>query len=236
LTGNFNAVLTEAGTELVLVLADDDWLEPTYLEHCVAAFDADPSLVIVSGASRSHTVDGAERPGAEIDLLEPEPEARLKRYFAEVQDNVTIYGLMRRDALQRALPMQNRLAGDWLLCGRMAMQGRVRTVRTTCVNRSATGTSSSYARTVRSMGLTAREGRSPHLAMAGFIYADIARDAPVYAALGARRRRVGAACALAVLRARPFNVVDDALAPYLRRPRLRWIDRTLRPLVQRLQR
>jgi hypothetical protein len=39
-----------------------------------------------------------------------------------------------------------------------------------------------------------------------------------------------------VLRSRPFNVVEDAVAPLLRRPRLRWVDRTLRPVARRLQR
>lgn len=237
LTANFNALLTAAAGEFVLVLADDDWLEPTYVEHCLVALDADPGLVLASGGARYHGGNGAPVSGVELDLLDPDPARRVLRYFAHVRDNVTIYGLIRRSALTPLLPMQNRLAGDWLLCGRLAMTGRIRTVRSTWVNRSVSGTSSSYALTARSMGLTAREAQLPHIAIAGFVYADIARDAPVYAPLGpARRRALGAACALAVLRTRPFNLIEDAIAPLLRRPRLRVVDRALRPLARRLQR
>jgi GT2 family glycosyltransferase len=237
LTGNFNRLLSEAAGELVMVLADDDWLEPTYVEHCLAVLDANPALVLASGGARYHGDGSPPAAGAEIDLLDDDPERRVRSYFSQVRDNVTIYGLIRRDALRRVLPMENRLAGDWLVCGRLAMLGRMRTVGSTWVNRSVSGTSSSFARTVRSMGLTAREARHPTLSIAGFVYADIARDAAAYAPLGrARRRRLGLACALAVLKTRPFNVVEDALRPLLRRPRLRWIDRTLRPVVQRLQR
>lgn len=237
LTANFNALLGVAAGEYVMVLADDDWLEPTYVEQCLAALDADPGLVLASGGARYHGGAGAPVAGVELDLLDPDRARRVLRYFANVGDNVTIYGLIRRHALTPLLPMQNRLAGDWLLCGRLAMTGRIRTISTTWVNRSVSGTSSSYALTARSMGLTAREERHPHLAIAGFVYADIARDAPVYAPLGAvRRRALGAACALEVLRTRPFNVIEDAIAPLLRRRRLRWIDRVLRPVAQRLQR
>jgi glycosyltransferase involved in cell wall biosynthesis len=237
LTENFNRLLREAAGEMVMVLGDDDWLEPTYVEDCLAALDADPGLVLASGGARHHGDGPAPAAGAEVDLLDDDPELRVRRYFAQVRDNVTIYGLVRRDALQQVLPMQNRLAGDWLLCGRLAMLGRIRAVGSTWVNCSVSGTSSSYARMVRSMGLSPREARHPHLTIASFVYADIARDAAVYEPLGlARRRRLGLECALALLRARPLNVVEDALAPLLRRPRLRWIDRLLRPVAQRLQR
>ena len=237
LTGNFNALLAAAAGELVMVLADDDWLEPTYVEHCLAALDADPGLVVASGGARFHGVAGTPVAGVELDLLDDDPARRVGRYFAGVADNVTIYGLMRRAALMPLLPMQNRLAGDWLLCGRLAMTGRIRTVGSTWVNRSVSGTSSSYAGTVRAMGLTAREERHPHLAIAGFVYVDIAHDGAVYEPLGPfRRRALAATCAMAVLQRRPLNVVEDALRPLLRRARMQRLDRALRPLARRLQR
>jgi hypothetical protein len=237
LTGNFNALLHEATGEFVMVLADDDWLDPDYVERCVALLDARPDHVVASGVARFHRDGAVVADGVRMDLLDDDPAMRVRRYFTDVQDNVTIYGLMRRTALAGALPMQNRLAGDWLLIARMAMTGKIRTVPETSVNRSTEGTSSSYCGTVRSMGLTAREERHPHLAIATFIYADIARDAPAYARLGARRRQLlGLACALAVLRARPLNVAEDALAPYLTRRRLRWLHDRLRPVARRLQR
>jgi glycosyltransferase involved in cell wall biosynthesis len=238
LTENFNTLLRSASGEFVMLLADDDWLEPDYVARCVEALDGDPELVIVSGGACYHAgAAGEPTRGVELDLLDADAAARVGRYFARVVDNVTIYGLIRRSALPAALPMQNTLAGDWLLCARLAMLGKVRTVGATWVNRSPSGTSSSYDRTVRSMGLSSRERRRPHFAIARFIYADIAHGADVYAALGAvRRRRLAFACAAAVLRARPLDVIEDVVGPLLRRPRLRWVDRSVRPVVRRLQR
>jgi glycosyltransferase involved in cell wall biosynthesis len=237
LTENFNRLLREASGELVMLLADDDWLEPTYVEQCLAALDADPGLVVASGGARYHRDGAIVSHGAEVDVLDEEPARRVRRWFAAVQDDVSIYGLIRRHALEAVLPMRNCLAGDWLLIGRLAMAGKIATVRQTWVNRSAAGTSESYARMVRSMGLTDFEERHPHIAIARFVYEDIARDAPAYAPLGPRgRRALAAMSALAVLRSRPFNVVEDALRPYLGRPRLRRLDDAVRPIVQRLQR
>lgn len=236
LTANFNTLFERAAGELVMVLADDDWLEPDYVEDCVAALDADPELVIASGGARYHA-DGEVLAGVELDLLDERPEDRVRRYFRHVRDNVTIYGVMRRSALANALPMQNKLAGDWLLCARMAMQGRVRTVSSTWVNRSTTGASSTFAETVRSMGLTDREARRPQFSIAAFVYADVGRDAPVYAPLGAfGRRALALASASAVLRARPLDVVHDVVGPALRRPRLRWVDRAGRSLARQMRR
>jgi glycosyltransferase involved in cell wall biosynthesis len=237
LTENFNRLLGEATGEFVMVLADDDWLEPTYVEHCLAALDADPGLVLASGGGRYHRDGRVVSHGAEVDLLDEDPSRRVHRWFADVQDDISIYGLIRRRALHGALPIRNCLAGDWLLIGRLAMAGKIVTAHETWVNRSAAGTSESFERTVRSMGLTAFEARHPHLAMARFVYEDIARNAPAYAPLGPwRRHPLAARSALAVLRSRPFNVIEDLLRPYLGRPRLRRLDAAVRPIVRRLQR
>ena len=93
-------------------------------------------------------------------------------------DNASIYGVMRRAALERALPMPNALAGDWMLIGRLLMSGKLATVPETVVHRSVGGTSASLRGTARSMGLTRAEERHPHLAMARMIRRDIATGAP----------------------------------------------------------
>jgi hypothetical protein len=236
LTANFNGLLAEARGTYVMVLADDDWLDADYVERCAAVLDAEPDHVLVSGSARFHAAGKPATTGAPVNLLDADPAQRVRRYFRDVQDNVSIYGLVRREPLAAALPMRNCLAGDWLLVGRLAMAGKVCTLEGTWVNRSAEGTSSSYARTVRSMGLTAREQRHPHLAIAARVWDDIARAAPAYAPLGPRRRALALACSLVVLRARPLNVIEDAIAPYLRRPRLQRVHDALRPVARRLQR
>jgi hypothetical protein len=237
LTANFNSIFGSARTEYVMVLADDDDLEPDYLERCVALLDAQPDLAIVSGGACYFRDGVLESRGVELDLEEDDPATRVRRYFAGVRDNVTLYGVMRREAIQAVLPMRNSLAGDWLLIGRVLMLGKARVAPETWVNRSVAGTSESFARTVRAMGLTRAEARHPHLAMARLVHADVARDAPAYAPLGTlARRRLALASAAAILRPRLFNIAEDALRPHLDKPGLRTMDRHVRPIVRRVQR
>ena len=86
-------------TEYVMVLADDDWLEPDYVEACVAALDADPGLVIASGGARQPRRRRQPGAGAAIDLLdERSGDARpalLRRGPGQRHD-------LRADAPQRA--------------------------------------------------------------------------------------------------------------------------------------
>lgn len=237
LTANFNSVFHEARGRYVMALADDDWLEPEYVQRCAEALSGRDDHVLVSGLANFFEDGRATGPGAAVDALDDEPARRVRSYFAQVRDNPSIYGLIRREALLGALPMRNCLAGDWLLVGRLAMAGKVATLTTTHVNRSVGGTSESYARTAARMGLTRGEARHPHLAMARLIYEDIARNAPAYDTLRpAQRRALARRCAWAILRGRPLNVVEDALRPYLDRPPLSWVDRVARPVARRIQR
>ena len=236
LTANFNAVLAAGTGELVIVVADDDWLDPDYLERCVGFLDAHPGHVLASGSARYHRGEELRGPGVDVDCEQDDPAARVRWYFAHVVDNASIYGVMRRTALAGALPMPNALAGDWILVGRVLMAGKLHTVRETVVHRSVGGTSASFQDTARSLGLTGAQARHPHVAMARLIRDDIATGAPAYASLPAReRRRLGTACALAVLRARPLDVVNDALAPLLRHPRMARVDAAAHRAVRRLR-
>ena len=235
LTGNFNWLFEHARGDHVMVLADDDWLEPNYLARCLAALDADPGLTLACGSARYYAGEDYIYEGRTVDLPDDDPAARIRRYYGDVDDNVAIYGLIRREALDRALPMRNCLAGDWLLIARIAMQGRVRTLRDTSVHRALRGTSVDFPRQVRTMGLTPFEARHPHLAMARFACEDVLTH-PVYDDLPAgERRRLALGVAWDVVRTHPRNVIEDEIGPTLRRPRLRWLDRTLRRVSQATQ-
>ena len=212
LTANFNTVLAAARGRYVMVLADDDWLEPNYLARCRAALDADERLALVAGSAVYHAPDGESFPGRDIDLLDADAARRVRAYFATVTDNVCIYGLIRGSLLERVLPMRNCLAGDWLLIARLALLGTVRTDPATHVHRSSDGTSANFERTVARMGLSRFEADHPHLAIMRFIHEDIARDAPVYSSLSTRaRRRLALLSAAQIARTRPLGLLVDEL-------------------------
>jgi len=237
LTANFNAVLRAAHGRYVMVLADDDWIEADYVATCRAALDGDSRLALASGRAIYHSADGSTFAGKELQVVDASPPRRARAYLGGVTDNVSIYGLMRRPMVALALPMRNCLAGDWLLIARMVFQGALRTLPGTALHRSTSGTSVDFQRTVERMGLSAFEARRPTLAMASFVYRDIARDSPVYAGLGpARRQALGATCAAAVAASHPFELVQDELEPLLSRPGLEQLDGLLRAISRRLRR
>lgn len=235
LTANFNAVLGEAAGEFVMVVADDDWLDADYVQRCVTTLDASPGHALVCGGAVYHRGDENRGRGVDVSCEQDEAEQRLRWWFANVTDNSAIYGLIRRDALHGALPMQNRLAGDWLLIGRILMAGKLQTLPGTHVHRSVGGTSAGYAKTAQSMGLTRAEERRPHLAIARFVRDDISRDASVYEALGARRDKIGRACGRAVLRARPLDIAAEVASPLLRLPGVRQLEPGARSVARRLR-
>lgn len=231
LTANFNAVFRAARGRYVMVLADDDWIEDDYVARCRAALDADSRLALVCGSAVYHKPDGRTFAGRDIDLLDPDPSRRVRRYFATVTDNVCIYGLIRRSLIDRVLPMRNCVAGDWLLIARLAFLGAVHTERDTHVHRSTEGTSANFKRTVTRMGLTPFEERHPHLAIMRFIRADIAHDSPVYKPLSqAQRQALGLASAAQIARTRPMGLVIEEV---LSLPGLRVLHRRLAHAVRR---
>lgn len=229
LTANFNSVLTAARGRYVLVLADDDWIDPTYVARCRATLDADKRLAVASGTALYRRDDGGTATGVHVDLLDPNPARRVCRFYGLVADNVTLYGLIRRSLLERALPMRNCLAGDWLLVARLAFLGTVVTDRGVYVHRSADGTSADIQQMVRRMGLTDFEARHPHLAMMRFARIDIARDSPAYAPLvRSARAALGLAAAAQIARTHPAEL---AIEEVLSRPRMASVHRALRRMA-----
>jgi glycosyltransferase involved in cell wall biosynthesis len=219
LTANFNTLFAAARGRYVMILADDDWLEPDYVARCRAALENDSRLALVCGSAVYHASDGDTFPGRDIVLLDASPTRRVRRYFATVTDNVCLYGLIRKPLIDRVLPMRNCLAGDWLLIARLAFLGTVRTDPATYVHRSPEGTSADFNRTVASMRLSRFEERHSHVAIMRFIRADIARDSPVYESLSPpARQALGLLCGLQIVRTRLGSlVIEEVLA----RPGLR---------------
>ncbi len=221
LTANFNAVLGSARGRYVMLLADDDWIETDYVARCRSTLDRDDRLGIVCGSPVYHEPNGHTFAGREMNMLDPDPARRVRRYFATVADNVCIYGLIRKTLLDRVLPMRNCLAGDWLLIARLAFLGAVRTEGDVHIHRSTDGASADMVKTVRQLGLSRFEERHPLLAIMRFIRSDIARDSDVYASLSpARRHALAIACAAEVARARPAELMIEEI---LSRPPLRHV-------------
>ena len=84
---NYDWVLRRASGEYFMWLADDDWLDPTYVRRCLEALRGDPATILVCGLARYYVGDVHEVDERPTDLLEARAGARLLRYFARVNMN-----------------------------------------------------------------------------------------------------------------------------------------------------
>jgi hypothetical protein len=216
---NYQRVLELAEGNYFMWLSDDDWLDPGYVERCLAALQADHGLAIVWGTARYYR-DGEcvidERP---MDLGARRPGLRVVSYFARVSVNGPLFGLMRRSDLLAAGGFPEVPAGDWLLVAGMAARGRVLTVRDVHLHRSMTGLGSRKEELARSFGLTGGWARHHHLWVARHMLGalPVSRPAAALSSLIVVLRFPG----IALLRRVGFGRLEPHVSAWLRARDLR---------------
>jgi glycosyltransferase involved in cell wall biosynthesis len=212
--GNFNWLLAQAHTDFVLMLADDDWLDADYLERCVAIIEGDPSLSIVTGATRYYEGEAPPDLVLNTNLTDASGARRVLRYLRHSWSSAAFYGVLRTSAARNALPIPNVMGADWLFVSALAFAGPVLTTQETHLNRARGGTSADFQRIAEVSGLSARAARNPHLAIAFNQFRDIAFDSAAYARLGrARRVALGLAAVAAIVSGHMFDIFWDTVGP-----------------------
>jgi hypothetical protein len=208
--GNYQWLLEAARGEYFMWLCDDDWLDPDYVQRCLAALRCDRSARLVCGLACYHR-DGAEL-GEEraIELDSARPGLRLLRYFARVSMNGPLFGVARRDDLL-AVGFPQLVGGDWLLVAALAARGRVHTLKDVHIHRSATGLGSDASALARSFGLRGPLGRHHHLLVAAEVWRRIAAPRALLHGASAPGRLLVATAAAGLIVVR-FTVADCARA------------------------
>jgi glycosyltransferase involved in cell wall biosynthesis len=125
-TWNFNRVLELSRGEYFRWAAHDDVIAPRYLERCVATLDARPDAVLCHSA-----VEIIDEHGVNAGLYEPPPWRRsAEEVHVRFHDAVLykgrchlIFGLMRREALQRVPAYGDYSHADGVLLARLNMLG-----------------------------------------------------------------------------------------------------------------
>jgi glycosyltransferase involved in cell wall biosynthesis len=149
-TANFSEVLRQSGGEFFIWLADDDWLDQSYIDRCVRILRERPDYSLVCGKARYFQEGKFLYEGVAIDLPQQRGSDRVLAYYAEVADNGTFYGVMRRAEILR-VPIRNAMGGDWLLIAAIAFTGKVKTLSDVHANRSLGGA----VRSIQGMGYSA---------------------------------------------------------------------------------
>ena len=157
---NYDWVLRQARGERFMWLADDDWLDPSYVSRCLQALT--PGTAIAAGRARYY-VDGAFRTlERRITLPERRPGARVAHFFAVNSMNGPLFGVART-ADWRRFGFPDVVGGDWLLVAKMAQLGRIVTLDDVHIHRSMDGLGGDPERLARSFGLDGFWARHHHV-------------------------------------------------------------------------
>jgi glycosyltransferase involved in cell wall biosynthesis len=213
LVPNLDSAFREGAGDYVMLLADDDWIEEGYVEGCLRALRERPELSMAAGRPRNMR-DGQEvAHGTPTEMLDPDPAARVRRYFELVDDNAPLHGLVRRSMVRAQPPMRRVLAFDWLWVAGLAFAGGVARIADVAIVRDLGGASQSTENNVRALGLPRVQAKIPHIVIAWNVFAEIGWRSPVYRPLGRRERlSLGTRCAFAVPR-RNFRYLVLHLLP-----------------------
>jgi Glycosyl transferase family 2 len=160
--GNYAWVLDQARGEHFMWLADDDWLDASYVRRCLETLRGEPGTVLACGQARYYVGERFEVEERPIDLPQRRAGERVLRYFARVNMNGPLFGVARRSDWA-AVGFPDQLGGDWTAVAGMAGRGRVRTLTDVHVHRSMEGLGGDAERIARSFGFTGLLARHHHL-------------------------------------------------------------------------
>lgn len=149
---NFAEVLKLASGEYFMWLGDDDWIDASYVSHCVSLLKADQSLALVSGAPIYYQDGKKEYEGKLFDLSEESWDVRVANYYSNVTDNGMFYGIMRTSQLQK-VSTSNAMGADWHLIANIVSIGKVVMCSEVAVHRDLGGATVSYRKIAKSLDL-----------------------------------------------------------------------------------
>jgi len=123
-TGNFISALEAADGEYFMWLADDDWIEPGYIEHCAKILAENPDCCLAGGKSDYYHDGVLVRTGEDILITREDPADRVVEFCSKVMHNAVFYGLMRREIL-RKIPFLRTWGNDQILMTGVAYCGKI---------------------------------------------------------------------------------------------------------------
>ena len=126
---NFDRVFGLTRGPYFMWAADDDLWDPSYVRRCVAALDAKPALVMASTGVRFIAPDGevseADDPRYDNPDLSSRSVVTRVRTLLGRRGWYQVYGLARREALERTHLFQDTYGPDVILMLELAMLGPI---------------------------------------------------------------------------------------------------------------
>jgi glycosyltransferase involved in cell wall biosynthesis len=138
---NMNRTLELARGTYFRWISADDWLEPGCLTACVSALEGRPDAVGVTTSFTIHTPGGSTRHEDFAGEFPTSPDAarRFERmlWFFHAGDAKydPVYGMYRREGLERTHRLRPSERTDWLLSAELALMGPILHVDARLANR-----------------------------------------------------------------------------------------------------
>lgn len=178
-SANFADVLKRATGKYFMWLGDDDWIDNSYISHCVTLLETYPDLSLVSGTPIYYQNGIKPYQGKMFDLLENSWIVRVANYYARVADNGMFYGVMRTTEVQQ-ITVPNVMGGDWHLLANIVSTGKTRMSSAVSVHRELGGATTSYRQIVKSLGLPEIQSIFPMTTIALSAFDDIVFNGNAY--------------------------------------------------------
>lgn len=126
----------------------DDPIEPSLIERCVEVLDADPRVVLAYGKTRIIDEQGQliEDYDDNLDLPQDNAAGRFKACLGNIGLQNVMYGLIRREVLEKTALLGNYIASDINLVGELSLYGRFKEIPITLFNRRMHPQASSWER------------------------------------------------------------------------------------------
>jgi glycosyltransferase involved in cell wall biosynthesis len=122
---NHNRVLELATGVYFKWGSNDDLCHPSMIEKCIDALDRDPRAVLAHPRTTVVDENGnfIENYTLELRTDSPDPATRFYDLVVSYHQCYQIYGVIRRDVLERTGPMGNFVNGDGVLLANLALYG-----------------------------------------------------------------------------------------------------------------
>jgi glycosyltransferase involved in cell wall biosynthesis len=123
---NFRRVHSLANGKYYKYAANDDFIEPTFLEECIAALEADPGLVVAHARTKvvSPAGDLVEYYNFPLRFDSPDPLVRWRDLLLNDHMCFQIFGVFRLDALRQCPPFGSYVNADGVLLAQVGLIGR----------------------------------------------------------------------------------------------------------------
>jgi glycosyltransferase involved in cell wall biosynthesis len=122
---NHNATLDLARGKYFKWASDDDLYEPTLIERCLEALDADPDAVLAHAFEAYIDENGEFIDKVDYRLMtdDPDPTVRLRSLLCTFGGD-DFYGVMRTDLLRQVSPLNSYHNADRTFMAEIVLQGR----------------------------------------------------------------------------------------------------------------